>query len=138
MGNATIPCPLPLMIKCNLGKIWKTHPRRCCKYTFPHFFTLSFFALNIKWIKLKYISQINVGLIMFFLKFGNKIFKIWLTWSWTVWKESIQKRNIINKVQCSNNLVFSVKITFILFKCDRSSIDNSNDFYLFTLWKGSW
>ena len=87
--------PLP-MIKCNLGKIWKTHCPRYPKTTFPDVFHIKCFAFDINGLngvrlscrnlvkdiqpfdfikrniiqqlayETKYISQINGGLIMFF------------------------------------------------------------------------
>ena len=38
-------------IECNLAKIWKTHPPRCRKNSFPEVFCIKFSAFNIKWSK---------------------------------------------------------------------------------------
>ena len=37
------------MIKCNIGKISKTHSPTCLKNTFSEVFCIKFFAFNIKW-----------------------------------------------------------------------------------------
>ena len=37
------------MIKCNIGKISKTHSPTCLKNTFSEAFCIKFFAFNIKW-----------------------------------------------------------------------------------------
>ena len=73
--------------------------------------------------KVKYIDQINGGLIMFFANLRVRFFEK-LVGSLVSKMERIntRKRNI-NKVQCSK----CVKITYILFICHRS-IDNSNGF----------
>ena len=77
--------------------------------------------------KIKCISQINGGLIMFFGNWRMRIFKIsWLDCGHC--GKSQYKKKEHNK----QFIVQSVKITFILFKCHRS-IDNSSDIYLFIL-----
>ena len=83
--------------------------------------------------KIKYISQINGGLIMFF---GNlRIRYFWISW---LNCEQYGKNQYKKKEHNQQFSVQSVMTTFILFKCHRS-IDNSTDFYLFILsWKDLW
>ena len=152
-----------------LGKYEKlTHSPRSPKIHFQRFFTLSFLqctewslcqligvgcgiVVNLCYIfskatqpfdfikpnifgklayKVKYISQINVGLIW---NLRIRFFQI----SWPNCEQ--YRKNQYKKKQHNQQFrVQNVMITFILSKCHRS-IDNSTDFYLFTLlWKGSW
>ena len=77
---------------------------------------LNFIKRNRIWklvYKVKYIGEINGGLIMFIENSRIRFFKNYLVWLRTIWKESI-------------------------FQCKRF-INNSNDFYLLILsWKSSW
>ena len=51
--------------------------------------------------KVKYISEINGGLIMVFQKFQNKTCLNFLAWLWRIRKESMQEKGIQSLVQCS-------------------------------------
>ena len=79
------------------------------------------------------ISQINVGSIWNFrIRFFQNSWLDCEQYEKNQWKEPMQEKGTQSTAS-----VQSVMLTFILFKC-HSSIDNSTDFYLFTLlWKGS-
>ena len=84
--------------------------------------------------KVKYTSQINGGLIMFFfLNLRIRFFKIsWLICEQNEKKNQFKKQKTKQKKHNQQFSVQSVTITFILFKCARSN-GNSTDFHLFIL-----
>ena len=73
--------------------------------------------------KVKCICQINGGSTKFFVNSRIRFFKI----SGPDW-EQVGNNTRKKKEQNQHHSVLSVKVTFILFKCN-IYIDNSNDFY---------